>query len=398
MEILIEYTNDPIFNDGSCPVDKESVMIRSTAVEERPWALVPCLTLVLALAFVVPAVPAASLYGVTGTDDLGDVDVVLVDPASGLATLLFTVNVGPGNSIGSLAYHATTGTFLTVLADVDVARIDPVLRTVSAVDLDPLPGSDPNASGIVYDTAHDRIVMCFADDGSFAEDCVAEITLDGSVPEAALDIADDIDAIGFDPVDGNLLGVDFNATTDQRVFHIAGLFDEPSLSTIATPEARGDVGDIAVEPETGTIYVCGFSDDGGMLLRLTDTFEWEDLGDFGASRQLVGLAFGDTYTPVPGDHDVPALASPQLTVAPNPFNPTTRISFELPEPSPTWLSVVDLTGRRVATLRRETLDAGRHEVDWRGTDDDGRRLASGTYLLRLDTSLGTTARPVVLLK
>jgi hypothetical protein len=84
--------------------------------------------------------------------------------------------------------------------------------------------------------------------------------------------------------------------------------------------------------------------------------------------------------------------------APNPFNPTTRIAFDLPEPSRVTLEVYSAGGRRVATLLDRPFEAGRHHVDWRGVDDAGRALPSGVYFARLAAGPKAAERAMVLLK
>lgn len=78
---------------------------------------------------------------------------------------------------------------------------------------------------------------------------------------------------------------------------------------------------------------------------------------------------------------------------PNPFNPTTTIQFELPLQSDVRLEVYDITGRRVATLIDETLQAGSHERIW-----DASNLASGVYIARLITPEQTFVRKLTLIK
>jgi len=70
--------------------------------------------------------------------------------------------------------------------------------------------------------------------------------------------------------------------------------------------------------------------------------------------------------------------------APNPFNPSTRLSFELPLPEVVRLGVFDAQGRRVRTLLDGSREAGRHELEWDGRDDGGRAVASGVYLCRME--------------
>jgi len=64
---------------------------------------------------------------------------------------------------------------------------------------------------------------------------------------------------------------------------------------------------------------------------------------------------------------------------PNPFNPATEVGFTLTAPADTRLRVYDLAGRLVDTLVDGWLQAGRYDVPYRPD-----RLASGTYLLRLE--------------
>jgi hypothetical protein len=69
---------------------------------------------------------------------------------------------------------------------------------------------------------------------------------------------------------------------------------------------------------------------------------------------------------------------------PNPFTGHTWVSFNLNEAAEVKLRLFDVAGRRVATLLEESLPPGPHSLNWNGRDEGGRRLASGTYLLRLD--------------
>jgi hypothetical protein len=87
-----------------------------------------------------------------------------------------------------------------------------------------------------------------------------------------------------------------------------------------------------------------------------------------------------------------------LGVSPNPFNPVTTISFELPETGEATLEVFSVAGRRVATLVDTRLGAGPHSVEWPGTDDSGRPLASGIYFARLSGGGREARTRVALLK
>jgi gingipain R len=83
---------------------------------------------------------------------------------------------------------------------------------------------------------------------------------------------------------------------------------------------------------------------------------------------------------------------------PNPFNPTTRIAFDLPRDMQVKLNVYDVRGNLVRTLLNETALAGRNEVPWDGRDASGRTAASGVYLYQLVTPEGNHSGRMLLTK
>lgn len=83
---------------------------------------------------------------------------------------------------------------------------------------------------------------------------------------------------------------------------------------------------------------------------------------------------------------------------PNPFNPSTTISFDLPERADVHLSVYDAMGRRVSTLASGSFDAGTHDVSWNGTDAAGAPVASGIYFYRFEAGTLSTTKQMILLK
>ncbi len=97
--------------------------------------------------------------------------------------------------------------------------------------------------------------------------------------------------------------------------------------------------------------------------------------------------------------DVQSVAPRLHPCHPNPFNPSTVISFDLPSSSGVRLTVHDTAGRLVRTLLAgQGLDAGRHEVTWDGRDDGARNLPAGVYHCRLEAAGRVEARSLTLLK
>ncbi len=68
---------------------------------------------------------------------------------------------------------------------------------------------------------------------------------------------------------------------------------------------------------------------------------------------------------------------------PNPFNPSTEVTYRIAHRTEASLKVYSILGEEVATLMEGTVDAGNYRTSWNGTDALGRSLSSGTYLLRL---------------
>jgi len=84
---------------------------------------------------------------------------------------------------------------------------------------------------------------------------------------------------------------------------------------------------------------------------------------------------------------------------PNPFNPTTTISYDLPSSATVTLAVYDVAGNVVRTLvNAETVGAGRHDAIWNGRDEAGRSAAAGVYFYRLDAGGTSQTMRMTLLK
>ncbi len=83
---------------------------------------------------------------------------------------------------------------------------------------------------------------------------------------------------------------------------------------------------------------------------------------------------------------------------PNPFNPTTTVSFSLSQGEHVNLSVYDISGRLVKELVDTSMKAGSHEIIWDGKSDDGVKAASGVYFYKLDAGTYSATDKMVMLK
>jgi hypothetical protein len=78
---------------------------------------------------------------------------------------------------------------------------------------------------------------------------------------------------------------------------------------------------------------------------------------------------------------------------PNPFNPTTTISFSIPEFGLTTITAYDITGRQLETLTNEVLNVGSYSINWNASSHP-----SGVYLIRMESGDFTQTQKVVLIK
>jgi flagellar hook assembly protein FlgD len=114
-------------------------------------------------------------------------------------------------------------------------------------------------------------------------------------------------------------------------------------------------------------------------LNRTPYYYWvQTVGAYGASKPVISTTATAVEESAQSPRDFRLYQA-----RPNPFNPSTTLSFTLPSPSPATLAVYDITGRKVRTLVSGPMSAGTHMFVWNGLDDAGRPVSSGVYLYRL---------------
>ncbi|MDP8267524.1 MAG: T9SS type A sorting domain-containing protein, partial [Candidatus Tenebribacter davisii] len=83
---------------------------------------------------------------------------------------------------------------------------------------------------------------------------------------------------------------------------------------------------------------------------------------------------------------------------PNPFNPTTTISYDLNNNSKVKLEIFNIKGQKVLTLEDGEKIAGHHNIVWNGKDSEGRSVSSGVYFYKLDTEDYSSVKKMILMK
>lgn len=84
--------------------------------------------------------------------------------------------------------------------------------------------------------------------------------------------------------------------------------------------------------------------------------------------------------------------------APNPFNPQTRIDYDIPKATNVRLEIYNVLGQHVKTLVDEFQEPGSKSVIWDGRDNSGSMVASGIYFYRMDAGEFSLTRKMMMLK
>jgi len=85
-------------------------------------------------------------------------------------------------------------------------------------------------------------------------------------------------------------------------------------------------------------------------------------------------------------------------IYPNPFNPQTCITYRLAEDTQVKITVFDMLGRSVKALHNGRQHAGSYHIYWNGTNENGMKAASGTYIIRMQTDNTIQIQKVMFMK
>lgn len=87
-----------------------------------------------------------------------------------------------------------------------------------------------------------------------------------------------------------------------------------------------------------------------------------------------------------------------LFLAPNPTNGRLTISYIVPEDSPSYIRIYNISGRLVRTLVSGIHEVGHYKTTWQGEDSRGKLLPSGVYFVRMEAEEFNSTRKVVLVR
>ena len=83
---------------------------------------------------------------------------------------------------------------------------------------------------------------------------------------------------------------------------------------------------------------------------------------------------------------------------PNPFNPVTNITYDIPEVANVSLDIYNVMGQKVRTLVAGSHEPGRYRVLWNATNDFGEGLSSGMYIYKIQAGDFVSVKKLILMK
>jgi len=98
------------------------------------------------------------------------------------------------------------------------------------------------------------------------------------------------------------------------------------------------------------------------------------------------------------DNETPDIITSLGKNYPNPFNPTTMISFSLQNDGFVNLSIYNIKGQLIKTLKSDEMKSGFHFAEWDGKDNSGKTASTGVYFYKLQTSDYVSAKKMIMMK
>ncbi|MHB8578876.1 MAG: Kelch repeat-containing protein [Ignavibacteriaceae bacterium] len=106
----------------------------------------------------------------------------------------------------------------------------------------------------------------------------------------------------------------------------------------------------------------------------------------------------DIITGIPNNHTQIANGFKLNNNYPNPFNPSTQISFSVGKDSHVSIDIYSILGQHIKNLASKNYSVGNYQITWDGTDNYGRQVAAGIYIYRLSSDYFTDSKKMVLMK
>ncbi len=126
-------------------------------------------------------------------------------------------------------------------------------------------------------------------------------------------------------------------------------------------------------------------------------YYWLMVLDINGTEDVVG-PLTLNYEIEDGPEGVVPVVTTIKSIYPNPFNPSTTIAYSLKDKEDVNIYVYNTRGQLVSSIDRGKQDVGHYEYVWHGTNNNGQRLSSGVYFIRLKAGKTIVNKKAVLMK
>jgi len=95
-------------------------------------------------------------------------------------------------------------------------------------------------------------------------------------------------------------------------------------------------------------------------------------------------------------NELDVINTAEVRIYPNPFRESVHISYELSTPENVTIEILDITGKTIKKWPTERKLTGTHNVIWQTSDANGSIVKPGTYICRIQTSIGSVSKMIVM--
>jgi len=207
------------------------------------------------------------------------------------------------------------------------------------------------------------------------------------------------------PDDGTTIVVTESNTGDDFPFIWTAVNDEdndPVIYVVSATDETGAVHDTAMAvagwfPTIGELAAPLLEDSVSVMIYSWNVYAsdpWDSTASSNGPRSLTIDVSGLLALDGIGLPEVFALHNNY----PNPFNPVTNITYDIPEVAQVTLEIYNVSGQKVRTLAQGQHEPGRYRIQWNATNDYGNPLSSGMYIYRIRAGDFVSVKKLILMK
>ena len=140
-----------------------------------------------------------------------------------------------------------------------------------------------------------------------------------------------------------------------------------------------------------------------LVIGAQSDIDWAS-GDYNSHSDLLNYRIHDIASmfenlELDNDNDVQSPSSFKLySNYPNPFNPVTSLSYDLPEDSFVSITIYDMLGNEINQLVNKVQNSGYKSIQWNATNNQGQPVSAGVYLYTIEAGEYTQTKKMILLK